>query len=65
MATFSERVAHSVYHKFSLYFDFGFEGGTLVLIAPTYGHCLSLTPINNMSLTANRYLYLNAKVSQP
>ena len=41
MDTFWERAAHSIYRMFSLYFDivslvishFGFEGGTLVLIA--------------------------------
>ena len=37
MATLLERAAHSVYHKFSSYFDvlfrFGFEGRTSVLIA--------------------------------
>ena len=42
MATFWERVAYSVYRMFSLYFDLysGFEGGTLVLIAPVLGLCL-------------------------
>ena len=51
MATFWERTAHSGYRIFSLYFDieisvishFGFEGGTLVLIASVSGHCLSFT----------------------
>ena len=43
MATFWERAAHSVYHMFSLYFDFGFECGTLVLIASFPGHCLHFT----------------------
>ena len=50
MATFWDRAAHSVYCMFYLYFDlilvisnFGFEGGTLVLIALVPGHCLSLT----------------------
>ena len=49
MATFLERAAHSVNHILPFYFDivilvishFGFEGGTLVLIAPVPGHCLS------------------------
>ena len=52
MATFWQRAAHSFYRMFSLYFDlwyflvishFGFEGGTLVLIASVPGHCLSFT----------------------
>ena len=51
MATFCERAALSVYHMFSLYFDyvisvishFGFEGGTLVLVAPVPGLCLPFT----------------------
>ena len=53
MATFWERAAHSVDHMFSLYSSwlivmlvichFGFEGGTLVLIASVPGHCLSFT----------------------
>ena len=52
MATFWERAALSVYRIFSLYFDFlqffvishfGFEGGTLVLIASVPVHCLSFT----------------------
>ena len=52
MATFWERAAHSVNRVFSLYFaycfclvisHFGFEGGTLVLIASVPGHCLSFT----------------------
>ena len=51
MATFWERAAHSVYRMLSLYFDivilvifhFGFEGGTLVLIALVPGHCLYFT----------------------
>ena len=47
MVTF--RAAHLVNHMFSLYFDlitvivisnFGFKGGTLVLIAPVPGYCL-------------------------
>ena len=47
MATFWERAPHSVYRVFSLYFDFfvilvishfGFEGGTLVLLASVPGH---------------------------
>ena len=51
MVTFWERAAHSVNHMFFLYFDFfgilvishfGFEGGTLVLIASVPGHCSSL-----------------------
>ena len=54
MATFWERAAHSVYRMFSLYFDivivvishFGFEGGTLVLIASVPGHCLSINTIS-------------------
>ena len=47
MATFWERAAHSVYRMLSLYFDlFGFEGGTLVLIATIPGHCLSLLFLN-------------------
>ena len=49
MATFWERVAHSVYRMFSLYLTscnlniphFGFESGTLVLIASVPGHCFS------------------------
>ena len=49
MATFWETAAHSVYRTFSLYFDivilvishFGFEGGTLILVAPVPGHFLS------------------------
>ena len=51
MATFWERAVNSDYRMFSLYFDivnlaifhFGFEGGTLVLIAFVPGHCLSFT----------------------
>ena len=51
MATFWERAAYSVYRMFSLYFDivilvishFGFEGGTLVLIASVPGYCVSFT----------------------
>ena len=51
MVTFWERDAHSVYRMYSLYFNivilvishFGFEGGTLVLIAPVPGHCFSFT----------------------
>ena len=52
MVTVLERAAHSVYLMFSLYFDlsvifvishFGFEGGTLVLIASVLAHCLSFT----------------------
>ena len=51
MAAFQEKALHSVYCMFSLYFDivilvishFGFEGGTLVLIASVPGHWLSLT----------------------
>ena len=50
MAIFSVRAAsHSVYRMFSLfyckfsYFPFGFEGGTLVLIASVTDHCLSFT----------------------
>ena len=46
MATFWERVAHSVNRTYSLLclFDshFGFEGGTLVLIASVPAHCLPL-----------------------
>ena len=46
--TFWEGAAHSVYSMFSLYFDivilvifhFGFEGGTLVLIASISSHVL-------------------------
>ena len=48
MATFCERAAFSINHMFSLYFDyailvishFGFEVGTLVLVAPIPGLCL-------------------------
>ena len=48
MATSWEKAAHSVY---SLYFGivilvishFGFEGGTLVLIASVLGHCIDFT----------------------
>ena len=57
MATFWERAAHSVYRMFSFYFDFnivflfishfGFEGGTLVLIASVSGYCLSFTSYTN------------------
>ena len=53
MATFWERAAHLVYHVFSLYYDrlfvillisnFGFESGTLVLIASVPDHCLPFT----------------------
>ena len=51
MATFWGRADRSVYHIFSLYFDivilvisyFGFDGGTLVLIAPVPGNCLPFT----------------------
>ena len=50
MATFWERAAHLVYHIFSLSFDllsfishFGFEGGTLVLIAAIPGHFLRIS----------------------
>ena len=51
MATFWERAAHSLYCMFSLYFEivilvishFGFEGGTLVLIASVPGHYLLFT----------------------
>ena len=43
MATFWEKAAHLIYHMFSLYFDFGFEGGTLVLFASVPDHCLQLT----------------------
>ena len=47
MATFLERAAISVYRMFSLYIllisHFGFEGGTLVLIALVPGNCLSFT----------------------
>ena len=51
MVTFWERAAHSVEHKFSLYFDylffvilfiscFGFEGWIWVLIASVPGLCI-------------------------
>ena len=52
MATFWKIAAHSVYNMFSLYLiffvilvtsHFGFEGGTLFLIAPVPGHCLPFT----------------------
>ena len=47
MATFWEIAAHSVYRMFFIVIlvtsHFGFEGGTLVLIAPVPGHCLSFT----------------------
>ena len=53
MATFWERAAHSVYRMFSLYLallivilvisHFGFEGGTLVLIAPVPSNGLTFT----------------------
>ena len=52
MATFWERVAHSVYRMFSFWYfnivilvisHFGFEGGTLVLISSVPGHSLSFT----------------------
>ena len=52
MATFSERAAQSFYRTLSLYFltycnvsysPFGFEGGTLVLIASVPGRCLYFT----------------------
>ena len=51
MATFWERAAHSVYRtslciltycNFS-FSNFGFEGGTLVMIASGPDHCLSFT----------------------
>ena len=56
MATFWERAAHPVYHMFSLYIDivilvishFGFEGGTLVLIASVPGHCSTFTFQSNI-----------------
>ena len=51
MSTFWEKVAHSVYRMFSLYFDnvilvlfhFSFEVETLVLVASVPGHCLPFT----------------------
>ena len=45
MATFWDRVAHSVYRMFSLYFDLysGLEGGNLVLITPVLGLCFPFT----------------------
>ena len=51
MASFWERAGYSIYRMFPLYFDivvlvishFGFEGGTLVLIASVPGRCLFLT----------------------
>ena len=48
MATFGDRVAHSVPRVFSLKIilvisQFGFEGGPFVLIAPVPVHCLSFT----------------------
>ena len=53
MATFWERAAHSIYHMYVLFVfrlivilvisNFGFEGGTLVLITSVPGHCLSFT----------------------
>ena len=52
MAQFWQRTAHSVYHMFSLYFGFivilvithfGFEGGTLLLIAAFPVNCLCFT----------------------
>ena len=49
MANFWERAAHLVNRMFSLYHvcfsHFGFEGGTVVLIAPVPGHCLPITSI--------------------
>ena len=50
MATILERAAHSVIHIFSFSCLFvglvishlGFEGKNWVLIAPVFGHCLSL-----------------------
>ena len=47
MATLWERAAHSVNRMFSLYLvilaisHFGFEGGTLILIASDPDYCLS------------------------
>ena len=51
MATFREKAVHSVYHMFFLYYcfvvyvisNFGFEGGTVVLISSVPGHCLLFT----------------------
>ena len=48
MATIWDRAAQSVYHiltycNFSNFPKFGFECGTLVLIASVPGHCLSFT----------------------
>ena len=61
MATFWERAAVSVYSIISLYFDivilvishFGFEGGTLVLIASVTGHCLYFTSQYRQNKTLN------------
>ena len=55
MTTFWERAAHSVYRMLSLLClfvalgvsHFGFEGGTLVLIASVPGHCLHFTSYHN------------------
>ena len=51
MASFLERAAHSVDHIFSLLclfvplvvLHFGFDGGTLILIALVPGNCLPFT----------------------
>ena len=46
MPLFGEIAAHSVYRMFCLHYDlvishFGFEGGTLLLIATVPSHCLA------------------------
>ena len=59
--TFWERAAHSVYRMFSLYLallivilvisHFGFEGGTLVLIAPVPSNGLTFYFLTLIPLT--------------